>query len=192
MVGKLSLRQRNRVLAMRLVQETAVAMFETDGYDTTTVEAIAESSGVSASTIYRHFGTKERLVLWDERDPVVDAQLSKRLGQQPAVEAFRDAASVALADRDDIGLFLRRLQLIYAEPAIWGAAAQQDQIDSAELAKAFALADRRRKVRISDEVMAAVCLAALDVALNDWQKSGGKSSLSAVIEQAIDSALSLG
>ncbi len=177
---------------MRLVQETAVAMFETDGYDTTTVEAIAESSGVSASTIYRHFGTKERLVLWDERDPVVDAQLSKRLGQQPAVEAFRDAASVALADRDDIGLFLRRLQLIYAEPAIWGAAAQQDQIDSAELAKAFALADRRRKVRISDEVMAAVCLAALDVALNDWQKSGGKSSLSAVIEQAIDSALSLG
>ncbi len=192
MVGTISLRQRNRVAAMRLVQGTAVSMFEADGYDATPVEAIADTSGVSASTIYRHFGTKENLVLWDERDPVVDAELAKRLGRQPVVEAFRDSVSVALADREDIDLFLRRLKLIYAESEIWGAAAQQDQIDRAELAKAFALTDLRRKVRVSDEVTAAICLAALDVALNRWQKSNGKPSLRRVIEEAVAAALSLG
>ena len=192
MVGTISLRQRNRVAAMRLVQETAVSMFEADGYDATPVEAIAEISGVSASTIYRHFGTKEDLVLWDERDPVVDAELAKRLGRQPVVEAFRDSVSGALADREDIDLFLRRLKLIYAESEIWGAAAQQDQIDRAELAKAFALTDLRRKVRVSDEVTAAICMAALDVALNRWQKANGKPSLRVAIDQAITAALSLG
>ncbi len=177
---------------MRLVQETAVAMFESTGYDTTTVEAIAERTRVSASTIYRHFGTKERLVLWDERDSVVDTELGKRLGRQPAVEAFGDAVSVAMAERTDMELFLRRLKLIYAEPALWGVAAQQDQIDRAELAKAFALTDLRRKAKIGDEVTAAVCLAALDVAFDRWQQSDGKAPLRDVIDEAMSAALSLG
>lgn len=173
---------------MRLVQASAVALFESDGYDSTTVEAIAEDSGVSASTIYRHFGTKERLVLWDERDQVVDAELLKRLSRQPPVEAFRDAVIVALAERDDIETFLRRLKLIYAEPAIWGAAAQEDQTDRFELAKAFALTDLRRKVTIADEVTAAVCLAALDVALDRWQQSDATTSLSDLINEAVSAA----
>lgn len=190
MVGKVSLRQRNRLMTMKLVQETAVQMFETKGFGQTRVEEIAERTGVSASTIYRHFGTKERLVLWDSQDSVIDAELGRCLGGQAPVEAFREAVTVALADREDLGLFLRRLKLIYAEPDIWGAAAQQDQVDRADLAKGFALASRRRKVRMGDEVMAAVCLAALDVALNSWQKSGGKQNLGDVIGEAISSIVS--
>lgn len=192
MVGKISLRQRNRLMTMRLVQETSVQMFEANGYDQTRVEEIADTTGVSASTIYRHFGTKERLVLWDERDSLIDAELGRRLGKQPPVEAFRDAVIVALADREDIDLFLRRLKLIFSEPEIWGAAAQQDQVDRAGLAKGFALTSRRRKARIEDDVMAAVCMAALDVALNRWQKADGKPDLGSVIGEAIASALALG
>ncbi len=177
---------------MRAVQSAAVAMFEIDGFDATTVESVAERSGVSASTIYRQFGTKEKLVLWDERDPVVDAELVERLGRQSALEAFRDAVTVALVDRDDSDLFLRRLRLIYAEPTILGAAAQQEHSDRIELAEAFAATERRKKVTIADEITAAVCLAALDVALDHWQKSNAETDLGELISQTIAGAASPG
>jgi len=59
----LSLRKRNQIATIKLVQEKSVTMMHKQGFDETTIEAIAESSGVSASTIYRHFGTKEKIIL---------------------------------------------------------------------------------------------------------------------------------
>ncbi len=184
MARKLPLREQNRLTAMQRVQGASVAMFETDGFEATTIEAIAEATGVSASTIYRHFGTKEALVLWDERDAIVDSELAERLTRQPPTQAFRDAVVVALTGRDDMDLFLRRLRLIYSEPAIWGAAAQHDQHDRGELAAAFAAAHRHRQVTIADEVLAGSCLAALDIALNRWQTGKAKTDLAAIIEEA--------
>ena len=59
----MGLRERNRLAAMRMVQETAVELFERVGYESTTIETVASASGVSAATIYRHFGNKETIVL---------------------------------------------------------------------------------------------------------------------------------
>lgn len=181
----MGLRERNRLAAMRVVQVTAVESFEKRGFEATTIEAVAEVSGVSTSTIYRHFGNKESLILWDERDAVVDAELDVRLGEQPPLDAFRDAVIAALDQRDDVELFLRRLKLIYAEPRILGVAAQNEAEDRAELAKAFAATARRRS-GIKDEVLAAIALAALDVSLNHWQRSGGKGRLATAITKAFD------
>ncbi|MCP3992765.1 MAG: TetR/AcrR family transcriptional regulator [Actinomycetia bacterium] len=191
MARKLSLRQQNRLTAMRVVQAASVAMFETDGFDATTVEAVAEATGVSASTIYRHFGTKEALVLWDEQDASVDAELAERLGAQSPLQAFKEAVVVALTNREDMDLFLRRLRLIYSEASIWRAAALQDQVDRAELTAAFAATGGPRRATIADEVAAASCLAALDVALDRWQQSNAQTSLADVIDEAINAVASL-
>ncbi len=185
MVGKVSLRRRNRLAAMRLVQTTAVALFEVDGFDSTTIDSVAEECGVSASTIFRHFGTKENIVLWDERDSVVETQIAERLEDQPPVDAFRDAVVVALVERDDLDLFLRRLKLIYAEPAIWAMAAQQDRIDRIELAEAFAFVEGRKDTVLIDELMAGACLVALDVALDRWQRRDGSDDLATLIHDAM-------
>ena len=120
MTETVSLRRRNRLAAMRSVQAIAVAMFESGGFEATAVEGVADASGVSTSTIYRYFGTKEMLVLWDERSEVVETELATRLATQSPVEAFRDAMVVAFGARQDRDLFLRRLQLVYREQAIWG------------------------------------------------------------------------
>ena len=76
MTETVSLRRRNRLAAMRSVQAIAVAMFESGGFEATAVEGVADASGVSTSTIYRYFGTKEMLVLWDERSEVVETELA--------------------------------------------------------------------------------------------------------------------
>ena len=53
---------------MRLTQRTALPLFTEQGFDQVTVEDIADQVGMAASTIYRHFATKERIVLWDEHE----------------------------------------------------------------------------------------------------------------------------
>ncbi len=170
---------------MRLVQATAVDLFEADGFDATTIEAIADACGVSPSTIYRHFSTKENVVLWDERDLIIDAELDERLGRQPVVEAFRDAVVVGLAERDDRELFLRRLRLVYSEPSIWATAAHQDREARVELAVAIASVAGRKHPSVADDATAAVCLIALDIALEHWQRDAGRIHLTELLDESI-------
>ena len=151
------------------------------------MDDVARESGVSASTVYRYFGTKEALVLWDDRDEVVESELAARLATQPPVEAFRDAMAVAFGQRDDGALFLRRLRLVYAEPAIWGAAAHEDRVDRSELAAAFAMAQGRSQPTLQDTLAAGVCLTALDVAFEQWQRDPAAADLADVIADATNS-----
>ncbi len=186
MVEVIPLRRRNQLAARRSIQATAVQMFESGGFEVTTVADVASESGVSPSTVYRYFGTKEALVLWDERDEVVDSELATRLATQPPVEAFRDAMAVAFGEREDGALFLRRLRLIYAEPAIWAAAAHQDRANRSELAAAFAAVAGRSQTTLQDTLTAGVCLTALDVAFEEWQRDPGAAELADVITDAAD------
>jgi AraC-like DNA-binding protein len=55
----MSLRQRNRMAAVQAIQDTAMNLFDQHGYHQVTVDDIARAAGVSTSTFYRYFGTKE-------------------------------------------------------------------------------------------------------------------------------------
>ncbi len=187
-----SLRRRNRIRAMRDVQAAAIDLFEGQGFDATTIESIARASGVSASTIYRHFGTKEQIVLWDEREHLIDEELGRRLGTATPLEALRDASIVALAERDDEDDFLRCVRLSYAEPAIWAAGARKNPVHRRQLAAGIARSRGRSAADLADECAAAVCLAALDVALDSWQRSDGASDLRDVLVEAFGVAGAVG
>ncbi|MFF2557048.1 TetR/AcrR family transcriptional regulator [Nocardia sp. NPDC058058] len=56
---------------MSRIQRIALDLFERHGYREVTVERVATAAGVSPSSIYRYFGTKEMLVLYDEADPQI-------------------------------------------------------------------------------------------------------------------------
>ena len=68
MEPKPGLGERKRRSAMRRVQEAGLGLFEARGFENVTVEEIAEAAEVSASSIYRYFGTKEMVVLYDDLD----------------------------------------------------------------------------------------------------------------------------
>lgn len=188
MVERTSLRERNRLITMELVQNTAVQLFEESGFAEVTVEDVAAASGVSPSTIFRHFGTKENLVLWDVRDAVVDEHLADGLARDDPTSAFRNAVISGLAERNDGKEYLRRLRLTYSEPAKWAVAALQDRKNREDLAEAIARFAGRRQAALADEAIAATCLAALDVALNAWQRGNGRERLPDLISSAIAAA----
>lgn len=66
-----SLWERRKIEAMSRIQRIALDLFDEYGYRDVTVEKVAVAAGVSPSSIYRYFGTKEMLVLYDEADPQV-------------------------------------------------------------------------------------------------------------------------
>jgi AcrR family transcriptional regulator len=86
-------------LAHKKVLTAAVALFAERGIDAASLDAIAEASGVSKATIYKHWPDKDRLVLevmgylhgLDEEPPVFDsgdfrADLIAQLQYQPATD----------------------------------------------------------------------------------------------------------
>jgi AcrR family transcriptional regulator len=90
-------------LAHKKVLTAAVELFSERGIDATSMDAIAEASGVSKATIYKHWPDKDRLVLevmgylhgLDEERPVFDsgddsgdfrADLIAQLQYQPATD----------------------------------------------------------------------------------------------------------
>lgn len=69
--------------------ETALALFLTQGFEATTVEQIAEAAGMSKSSFFRYFASKEDVVI-DRVDQLID-QLVDTLEARPLDEPAWDA-----------------------------------------------------------------------------------------------------
>ena len=182
-MSKLNLRQRNRLEAKRRLQSVALTLFEQRGFENVTMQEVAQKGEVSESTLYRYFGTKESLVVWDEYD--LDNEIGRRLfKKQPPAAAFRDALITAFATQGSLETLLRRVRFLYATPQVHAAAVEQDFEDRDELAQAFAMVRGCKDRSLEDDVLAGACMAALDAAMNHWQNSNGELNLSSLLEQA--------
>lgn len=126
-IDRLPLRERKRLAAMRRVQTVALELFERDGFDEVTIERIAVEAEVSPSSVYRYFGTKEQLVIWDEYDPAALAAIAEELESAPPMEAVARVvrAIVTEAFEADEERIRRRLRIAYATPAVEAASALQ-------------------------------------------------------------------
>lgn len=84
------LRQKQKELRREAILETALQLFETQGFNATTVEQIAGRSGVSTPTVFNYFGTKQDilLALMDRAD---QRALSDSREQMPAFDNALDA-----------------------------------------------------------------------------------------------------
>jgi AcrR family transcriptional regulator len=88
------------------IQRAALHLFSRDGYERTSVDAIAAAAGVSKRTVYNHFGDKENLFLsvvqrtFSWMVGLVGEIMERNLGDiraQPAVEPALVAALLEVA-----------------------------------------------------------------------------------------------
>lgn len=82
-------RERKKARTRADIQREALRLFRAKGYDHTTMDEIAEAADVSASTLFRHFASKEALVLTDEYDPFIIEACRSQPAELGAVEAIR-------------------------------------------------------------------------------------------------------
>lgn len=183
----MSLRQRNKHNAMRVTQRAALDLFEARGFDNVTVNEIADAAGVAASTVYRHFATKEAIVLWDEHDADLESAFDQELRRERPLQAIRSVFVGELANRydEDLDFQLRRVRYIYATEQLHEAAAQVDLHDAAKLTEGL-IHVLPKGQRSEARVLAGAAMLALDVAFDRWQQSNGVEPLGELIGQVFD------
>ena len=182
-----SLRERNRLSAMQLTQRRALDLFEERGFDEVTVSEIAEDVGMAPSTLYRHFATKEAIVLWDEHAAPIEEALVRELSRQPPLAAIRHVAVTEIGGRydDDLEFQLRRTKYLYATEQLHAAAVEADYRDRVGLTEALEQVvspDRRAAAPL----LAGAALLAIEVAFDRWQQCDGERSLGELIDASFD------
>ncbi|MEV7549232.1 TetR family transcriptional regulator [Amycolatopsis sp. NPDC089917] len=183
----MGLRDRQRAETRLQVQTHAVRLFTDVGYDATTVADVAAAAGVSAMTVYRHFPTKEDLVLYDEYDPLT----ASAVAAQPASLSLAARIGHALSETAAHGsssekaFLLARLRLMISVPALRARHLDSQYATADAIVAALDRSSPEEEFRVRATAMA--CLGAAHVALIRWAETDGEGDLPGLIRQALTS-----
>jgi AcrR family transcriptional regulator len=172
------------------VASIAMDLFLEQGFDKTTVDQIASASGLSRTSFFRYFATKEDVVLGtlDELGHrVLDALVGRPLNE-PAWQSLRRALDVILEQSSgmpDRGLSEARL--LNDTPSLrahhLGRQVLWQDLLVPEVARRLVVADQAHDPRARAVVAAA--LACLNAASDVWIASNGSLDLPTLFDQAM-------
>jgi AcrR family transcriptional regulator len=199
MTGRHStLRAQRRVETQRAIQAHAVRLFTERGYDATTVNDVADVAGVSPMTVYRHFPTKEHLVVVDQHGRLVAERIAASSAEQSQVSRIGGALidwaeAVTGGSRGpeltaEAQFLLALLRLMIMTPAL--RAKHLDNHYALQKAIVGALTDEGADpdMLFHTQVVASACLAAMHTALVRWTEEDGQTELPGLIAQALAAA----
>lgn len=161
----------DRVSVRERIVDAAFALFRERGYDRTSVDDIAVATGVSRSTFFRHFGSKES-VIFPDHDLLLD-RIEQRLlatTEKSALRAVADAVRLVLfhyvAEGD-------RAHQRYELTSTVTALRERELISGARYQYLFrrhlsAWSDGTNEAELRAEVMAAAVVAAHNQVLRRW------------------------
>jgi len=175
--------EKKRAMILR-VQDEAYRLAAERGYEGTTVEAVASAAGVSPSTVYRTFGTKEGIFLWDELEvPTIEA-LESELSQHTPVEAV----AAVIAGVGSTGFHLpveemrERWRFLMGEPALL--CATREAFARFEVVLAGMLSGRGSVTVAEARVIAAAGMGALHAMVEAWASDDPPTGLDAAAADA--------
>jgi AcrR family transcriptional regulator len=186
-IPDVSLAARKRQLVRDELAEAALKLLAWQGFETTTIDQIVATAGVSRRTFFRYFRSKEDVIVQFLGD--VGAQLCAGLalrpvGEPPAV-ALRHALSIfVLTCTEHPEKSLRLTKLTLGTPALRARFLElQAQWRTGLAAELARRAGSGPHVELRSALAAAVALAAFDTALNRWADSDGADDLADLTDQ---------
>ncbi len=99
-----SRKKRDTSLKRKTILEGAIKVFTENGFDTSSMDKIAEIAGVSKRTVYNHFQSKESLfqaIVEDflrQRDEIKPIEYSKNLSLKEQLKEFAEAEMYLIND----------------------------------------------------------------------------------------------
>lgn len=167
------------------LKRAALELFTDGGYDATATTAIAARAGVSEMTLFRHFATKESLLLADPFDPLMADAVRVRPEPERAMTALVRGIWQAWEQvNPESTQELRGILRIVAQTPTLGGAVERNSTATTD-ALTGALLDRG----VSEpqaRVAAAAVIAGLSAALLDWARTEDAS-----LDTALHSALNV-
>ncbi|WP_054264664.1 TetR family transcriptional regulator [Massilia antarctica] len=186
-----SLRERTRLAMRAEVSEVAFRLFAAQGFDKTTVEQIAAEAGLSRTTFFRYFGTKEEIVLgkFSEFGLHVAAALAARPADEAAWSALRRAFDVVIdGTAGDAPQALALMRLLSDACALmtrrWEKTQGWQSLLAPEIARRLG-ADGQPGNALRAHALTASAIACLDAATDAWSAGDGAIALADLLDQAM-------
>jgi AcrR family transcriptional regulator len=161
----------------------ALELFEERGFDNATAAEIASRAGVSEMTFFRHFASKDAVLIADPYDPLIAAAVAA----QPSDLGALEAAATGVADAwrtvpgpaaDEVR---ERLRIVAQTPSLRGALARNSIATEEAIAEALV---SRGSDPAESRIAAAAVVAALSASLLVWA-AGGESDLGSAVLRAV-------
>jgi AcrR family transcriptional regulator len=177
-------RQEHKQRTQQALQQAALELFATHGFDITTTDEIAEQAGVSPRTFFRYFPTKDSVLFAGE--PGWIQSLTEQFLQQPPTLSDLDALRATLVDFAPKLAAKRRSFLLYERAVASSATLQgrvQERVQQDISAVAAAVAERRGRPAADEgcALLAAVALLTYRRALTRWIDGPANGNLGKVI-----------
>src|ERR1700730_861203 len=90
------LRERKKARTSQALEDAALELFSTKGFDATTIEEIADAVEVSPRTFFRYFASKEEVLF--ARDAARERDLAAFLAARPLGESSLEKLRAALLE----------------------------------------------------------------------------------------------
>jgi AcrR family transcriptional regulator len=183
---KEGLRERKRQETLQRIAETGLKLFVANGYEATTLEAVAAAAGISRRTFFHYFKSKEELLLaWQGtgfEQALRPAIMEEFPDQNPLDAALNCLLKLVSRYETDESIIVDRLlrstealrarkQAVYVdmEQALLGA-----------MCELWPEPKRRASLRI----VAMVSIGAMRLAVETWRQENGKRSLAKYLRES--------
>lgn len=168
----------------------AIRLFLEQGFDKTTVDQIAAEAGLSRTSFFRYFATKEDAVLGhlEELGQKARDALEARPADEPAWQSLRHAFGVLIAERSaypEGGMGMHRM--LRDTPSLQarhlGRQANWQELLAPEVARRLGIPADPRDPR--PRALVAAALGCLNVAVDVCARSEGAADLADLLDQAM-------
>ncbi|MYR57591.1 TetR family transcriptional regulator [Streptomyces sp. SID625] len=182
------MRERKKIKTREAIRAATYALVGEQGYDATTIERIAERAEVSPSTVLRYFPTKEDIVLTDEHDPFLAAELRARPADEPWPESVRAVLRRAVAVGVDGAPEVSRLRtrLMAEVPAVRSRMTESMSATSRLLCDALAERAGRDPGSLEVRAWSMSLIGALLETLLYWAENGHRDDLADLVDRTLD------
>jgi AcrR family transcriptional regulator len=182
------LRSRKKAKSRLAIEDAALALFDQQGYDETTVEQIAEQAEVSTTTFFRYFPTKAEVLLSDhgQQLPALADAIVDRPSDEPELVAICKALVQEWVGAIDPERTAHKARIVGASPTLQGMSYQRGTQWLEVLTEALA---RRRGLDEADHrcrLAARVALGVHGNAVEGWIEDGCRGDLGEAVEHAFD------
>ncbi|WP_406322768.1 TetR family transcriptional regulator [Streptomyces sp. NBC_01637] len=185
-----SLRERTRAAMRAEVSDVAFRLFTERGFENTTVEQIAAAAGLSRTTFFRYFGTKEELVLGRVSEfgrQVADALASRPAEEQPWDALRRAFDVIAEPQTGEPGPPMDMIRLLSDACALmtrhWEKTQGWQSMLAPEISRRLGGPDPAIDMRAN--ALAAAAISCLDAATDAWTAGGGTTPMPDLVDQAM-------
>ncbi|MET9256793.1 TetR/AcrR family transcriptional regulator [Streptomyces sp. NPDC048182] len=181
------LRERKKIRTREAIRTATWALVREQGYEATTIEQIADRAEVSPSTVFRYFPVKEDIVVTDEHDEVMAAELAARPAGEPwrasLRHVLRKAVAAGIAEEPEVARL--RTRLMAEVPAVRSRMLESMSATARLLAGALAERTGRDRDDLEVRVLSMSLVGGLTEVARYWAERGHEDDLTVLFDRAL-------